>query len=75
MCAVDADTLAAAGEWDRAHDLAQSMGGTDGARLHAYLHRVEGDLPNARYWYRHAGESPFDGSLEQEWRALVERYG
>ena len=63
--------LASAGEWEAAHDLAQGMAGEVGARLHAYLHRVEGDLPNARYWYRRAGVDPFEGALEAEWRALA----
>ena len=67
--------LDARGEWDAAHDLAQDMGGRDGALLHAYLHRVEGDLPNAGYWYRRAGEPVFEGSLAAEWSSLVERFG
>ena len=40
------------GDWDEAHRMAQDVGGTDGAWVHAYLHRKEGDLANARYWYR-----------------------
>ena len=66
--------LDAAGDWDGAHDLASRMGDKTGSRLHAYLHRVEGDLANAGYWYRRAGETAFEGSLDEEWRALVERY-
>jgi len=48
--------LALAGEWDAAHQLVQHYG--DGAMaswLHAVLHKIEGDLGNARYWYRRAG--------------------
>jgi len=66
--------LDARGEWEAAHDLAQDMGGKDGALLHAYLHRVEGDLPNAGYWYRCAGEPAFEGSLAEEWASLFERF-
>lgn len=66
--------LDARGDWDAAHDLAQDMGGRDGALLHAYLHRVEGDLPNASYWYRRAGEPVFDGAIADEWASLVERF-
>jgi len=40
--------------------------------VHAYLHRREGDLANARYWYRHAGRAPAIGSLDDEWRTIVE---
>ena len=43
----------------------------DGARIHAYLHRKEGDPDNARYWYRQAGRAPFEGSLADEWSALA----
>jgi hypothetical protein len=39
--------------------------------VHAYLHRKEPDLANARYWYNRAGRSPATGSLEQEWDALA----
>jgi hypothetical protein len=43
------------GEWDAAHDLAQAQDDRDGAWVHAWLHRIEGDLGNADYWYRRAG--------------------
>lgn len=45
------------GDWARAHALAQEDGTADGAWVHAYLHRKEGDLGNAGYWYAHAGRS------------------
>lgn len=62
----------AKGQWDEAHDIAQSREGTrDYDRLHAYLHRKEGDQWNAGYWYRRArAEMPLY-SLEQEWEELV----
>ena len=62
------------GEWDAAHDVAQEMPDPDGAWLHAYLHRREGDLPNAGYWYRRAGRPVADGSLDAEWERLVEHF-
>lgn len=40
-------------------------------RVHAYLHRKEGDPSNAAYWYRRAGIGPFTGSLAEEWETLV----
>lgn len=61
----------AKGEWDEAHRIAQDVETSDGARVHAYLHRKEGDLPNARYWYRSAGVAAESGGLEQEWEKLV----
>lgn len=61
----------AKGDWDKAHECAQERDDKDGARVHAYLHRKEGDPSNAGYWYRRAGISPFAGSLSEEWEALV----
>lgn len=59
--------------WEAAHDIAQSSEGTKNYdRLHAYLHRVEGDTWNAGYWYRRAGADVFKGSLKEEWQFLVE---
>jgi hypothetical protein len=59
------------GDWSAAHELANEIAPPDGARIHAYLHRKEGDLDNARYWYRQAGRPPFEGSLADEWSALA----
>lgn len=42
------------GDWERAHELAQAQDDDDGAWVHAWLHRIEGDLGNAEYWYRRA---------------------
>ncbi len=47
------------------------MSSRSAAHVHAYLHRKEGDLPNADYWYRRAGVERPDVTLEQEWRELV----
>ena len=60
------------GGWDRAHEIAQDIAGTDGSWVHAYLHRREGDLSNAAYWYRQAGKPVARGNLDDEWRAIVE---
>ena len=62
----------AKGDWDRAHEIAQEDHSSDGSWVHAYLHRKEGDLANARYWYRRAGRPVFDGALDAEWAAIVE---
>ena len=65
------------GDWQAAHDAAQSDDGGDAAWVHAHLHRVEGDLANAGYWYRRAGRTPSAAELPAEWReiaaALLER--
>ena len=62
---------AAKGEWDRAHETVQDDPGREAAWVHAYLHRVEGDLSNAGYWYRQAGKPVATGTLESEWAAIA----
>ncbi len=62
----------ARGDWDRAHEIVQNLRHTNAARIHAYLHRKEGDDWNARYWHRQAGTRfPENMSLEQVWDSLV----
>ena len=62
---------AAKGNWDEAHRIVQDDAGRDAAWVHAYLHRVEGDLGNAGYWYRRARRAPATGDLDAEWHAMV----
>jgi hypothetical protein len=57
-------------DWDKAHKLVMSEEDADCAWVHAYLHRVEGDLGNARYWYRQAHRKPGEGDLAAEWAAI-----
>jgi hypothetical protein len=59
------------GDWAAAHGTVNDLETTDAARVHAYMHRKEGDLDNARYWYRRAGAPPSAESLESEWAVLV----
>jgi hypothetical protein len=61
----------ARGDWAKAHGIAQDDEGQDGAWVHAYLHRVEGDLANAGYWYRRAGKPRPEAPLREEWCAIV----
>lgn len=61
----------AKGDWDKAHDCAQAVKDRSGAWVHAYLHRKEGDLSNAGYWYGTAGRPVAKGALEQEWAAIA----
>jgi hypothetical protein len=62
---------AAKGNWDQAHRIVQDEATAGAAWVHAYLHRVEGDLGNAGYWYRRALKSPATGSLENEWEQIA----
>ncbi|MEX0273792.1 MAG: hypothetical protein AB3N16_05385 [Flavobacteriaceae bacterium] len=59
------------GDWESAHNIAQDLHTPMGSWIHAYLHRKEGDDWNAGYWYRRAGRSFFQASLEDEFNALV----
>lgn len=62
------------GDWEAAHTIAQTREGEKSYdRIHAYLHRKEGDRFNANYWYRRAGSSFFDGTFEEEWAVLVKQ--
>src|SRR5229473_8476155 len=59
------------GDWEKSHQIAQDIETNDGAWVHAYLHRKEGDPGNARYWYNRAGRSMPEHSLEKEWEELA----
>jgi hypothetical protein len=61
----------AQGNWQTAHEIAQDVDGSDGAWVHAYLHRKEGDVGNAAYWYGRAGKVAASGDLRAEWEAMV----
>jgi hypothetical protein len=59
------------GEWEDAHQIAQDDTSTEGAWVHAWLHRIEGDLDNARYWYRRAQRDEADGDLREEGKSIA----
>ena len=62
----------AQGNWDRAHTCAQANEADPSAAwVHAYLHRKEGDLSNAAYWYRRAGRPVARVDLASEWVAIA----
>lgn len=62
----------AKGDWRGAHDCVTALGGQDAMWVHAYLHRKEGDLSNARYWYARAGRAPARGPLKDEFAAILQ---
>jgi hypothetical protein len=64
----------AKGDWKKAHDLVDQLPGTDAAWVHAYLHRKEGDIWNADYWYAKAKKTRPAISLEAEWESLVSHF-
>lgn len=59
------------GDWDQAHRIVQDIEDAKAAWVHAYLHRREGDIFNADYWYRRAGKLRPSISLEAEWQQLA----
>ena len=69
---VKALDLASEGKWDEAHELVQPYSDKISCLIHGYLHRVEGDLGNARYWYNRANAKMPDNTLEEEWKRLYE---
>jgi len=69
--ALEALWRAGKGDWEGAHRIAQETKTPDGDWIHAYLHRVEGDLSNARYWYAKAGRPAAAGPLEAEWDEIA----
>ena len=62
---------AAKGGWDKAHKIVQDEPTADAAWVHAYLHRVEGDLGNAGYWYRRAAKPAAAGPIDTEWERIA----
>jgi len=73
--ALDALWFLRKGDWDRAHSIVQEHEDDRAyAVVHAHLHRIEGDLANAGYWYRRAGRKAADNTLEEEWKSLVAHF-
>ena len=73
MTVSQALALLSSGDWNAAHELVQDDPSPEAAWMHAHLHRVEGDLANAGYWYRRADRPVAIGGLEEEWRE-IERF-
>lgn len=69
----------AKGDWEKAHRMVQAIEDNPGTSqdekgrwIHAYLHRKEGDIFNADYWYRRAGKKRPGNTLQQEWDEIVD---
>jgi hypothetical protein len=69
--ALQAVWWAAKDDWDAAHHIVMKHDDADCAWVHAHLHRVEGDLPNARYWYGQAGKPVATTEFDAERDAIV----
>lgn len=66
--------LDAKGNWDKAHKIVQDMTSNEASWVHAYLHRKEGDIGNAGYWYSRADRPAAEVSLEDEWEQIVSSF-
>ena len=64
--------LVQSGDWQKAHDMCESIPEPAGSWIHAYLHRLEGDLSNASYWYNRAGKQMPTCGFAEEWLQLVD---
>jgi hypothetical protein len=71
----------AKGDWNKAHSIIQNIEDLPAGRqdrkaawIHAYLHRKEGDIGNADYWYRMADKKRPDVKLEEEWETIVKAF-
>jgi len=62
------------GDWNKSHEVIQDVNSKNAAWIHAYLHRKEGDLGNAQYWYSRANKAMPKMSIEEEWQTLVEYF-
>jgi len=61
----------AKGDWNKAHDCVDHLNDSTACWVHAYLHRKEGDIWNADYWYRRADKKRPACSLDEEWANIV----
>ncbi len=59
------------GDWQAAHEIVQDDASAEGAWIHAWLHRIEGDMSNARYWYRQAQRDVADGDPGEEGKTIA----
>jgi hypothetical protein len=58
-------------DWSKAHEMVENASDVDSAWVHGYLHRKEGNLNNAHFWYRRSGQSEFPGELNEEWEQIT----
>jgi len=64
----------AKGDWDKAHEVIQDVPDKNASWIHAYLHRKEGDVGNADYWYDKAERKRPNISLDEEWENIVKAF-
>ncbi len=50
------------GNWQKAHEIVQKDASVHGCWAHGIVHLMEGDLDNAKYWYRRARRTLPEGN-------------
>ncbi len=60
-------------KWESAHDIAQNINTKIGMLLHGYLHKLEGDLWNSKYWYQKSGFENIPQNEEEEWEYILKK--
>lgn len=68
---IEAIEKAEEGYWDDAHLIVQQIEDPISYWLHANLHREEGDIGNARYWYHRAVREYTESPIEDERRQIL----
>jgi len=71
---IEALWIERSGNWQEAHEIVQSLETVEAFRVHAYLHRREGDLGNAQYWYKRAGIKMPEIPLDEEWNRIARSF-
>jgi hypothetical protein len=64
--------LSREGQWGKAHTMISPFTDAMSCLIHGYLHRMEGDLNNARYWYNRANTTMPENTLEEEMNRIYE---
>ena len=63
----------AKGDWEKSHNIIQDLSDSNSSWIHAYLHRKEGDIWNADYWYNRAGKTRPAITLDEEWEEIAKK--
>jgi hypothetical protein len=60
--------------WQKAQDLIDKEPGPDAAWVHALLHRMAGDEPNANRWYGRSGRPRENQTIRHELEEMLKHF-